>query len=549
MRIRRIQILMLLSVVLLTYGVARPARPAAALQEAKVVADSGFTPATHGFGFRNYGNEPTIINLTPVEMRRLFGDGVCAGAPNAEGGCDLTPPAAEWMEKVSKSMNGGHCDGMATLASVFYYNIQKETPEPFGTSIATDLTFESNAKLQREIAYWFTTQFTAPGNSKDLKGAPSKVVETLIKSMTDKSETYTIGIYQPDGKGGHSITPYAVKQVSDSVYKIMVYDNNFPKEEKFIEVDMVKETWVYFTASNPAEEGAKYEGNADTKTLTLTPDSARLGKQDCPVCAAAAARAGLGLAAQTFNEIWLVGDGKANSKMDLLITDDQGHKLGMADGKLVNEIPGARVVFARSGPDTLKDDQEPIYYIPTGIKFSVVLDASKATREENASVSLIGPGHDISIDNIKVGAGQKDLIDFSPDGTEVTYTPSGSEAPDISVGVATSGADYAFTVYGFDLDQGAAVDVALDLANAKLKVMTKNAKNPATYGLYVNRVDDKINQEFYHDGIELAPGATALINFGKWDGKGDLTVEIDATSDGTVDSTLTETNQPKPATK
>ena len=79
-----------------------------------LVADSGFRPDANGFAFANYGNvgPPTnITNLTPADMRRAFGDAVCANM--AGGTCNLTPPAQQWMDGENSGMAGGHCYGFS----------------------------------------------------------------------------------------------------------------------------------------------------------------------------------------------------------------------------------------------------------------------------------------------------------------------------------------------------------------------------------------------------------------------------------------------------
>ena len=40
--------------------------------------NSGFDPAANGFGFENYINDANTKNLTSEEIRRMFGDKVCA---------------------------------------------------------------------------------------------------------------------------------------------------------------------------------------------------------------------------------------------------------------------------------------------------------------------------------------------------------------------------------------------------------------------------------------------------------------------------------------
>jgi len=88
----------------------------------------------------------------------------------------------------------------------------------------------------------------------------------------------------PDRSGGHAITPYAVTDQGDDIYWVFVYDNNWPGEERYIEVDLYAETWQYNAATNPDEPESLYEGDAETETLSLTPTSTRLEPQECDFC-------------------------------------------------------------------------------------------------------------------------------------------------------------------------------------------------------------------------------------------------------------------------
>ena len=66
--------------------------------------DSGFRPGSDGFPFRNYGRKDNVTNLTPAEMRDVYGELVCS---NPEGDCVLTPPAQAQMDRLNDIMNGG----------------------------------------------------------------------------------------------------------------------------------------------------------------------------------------------------------------------------------------------------------------------------------------------------------------------------------------------------------------------------------------------------------------------------------------------------------
>lgn len=537
----------LLIILTLTFGAVGQFHVTA--QDGKIIADSGFRPNVAGFGFQNYGNEINPQNLTSAELRRVYGDAVCAKPANSDGSCELTPPAQQEIDRVNAIMNGGHCEGMAVLSWLLY--AQKETPADFGGDKTVGLAFDGNAKLQREIAYWWALQ-TTPAVRKSrvatLQQAksptPNGLTDLLVDAINNKTEAYTIAIFQREYKNGHAITPYAVVDKGSDIYWIMVYDNNFPNEERHIEIDRKANTWKYYASINPSVPNSLYEGGADSFTFLLVPLSARFQQNACPFCAGGSSRTnGLASAATQYNTIYMTSADKDN-QADLLITDDQGHKLGYQNGKFYHEIPNADYQPIVSA-DLWEDEQEPTYYVPTGISFTITIDGSSLKKEQVSSVVMIGPGYDIGVDDIKLSPGEKDTLTLSPDGRKLTYTPSSSEAPDIVVGLEHTGADYSFLINGFDLDVGGAVNVDLDYDKGQLSVSTTGSKNPAVYGLEVNRIDATTDQSFFHDGVELEPGATALIDFGKWDGKGDLTIEIDTGSDGKIDQTLTEPNQPK----
>jgi len=514
-----------------------------ALAQSQTVVSTGFTPKIDGFSFQNYGNEAGYVNLTPVEIRRMFGDTACAKIKTDT--CVLTPPAQEWMDETNKAMDGGHCDGMATLSSMLYN--KRVSIAQFGGSETDALKIDGNQALQREIAYWWATQTTAPGNTSDVTGTPADIINKMLNATKGKTETYTVGIFQPDGSQGHSITAYGVKDQGNGVYWLMIYDNNYPNQERYIVVDTTANTWYYTTAADPSASENDYKGTATTKSLTLTPDSARLQPQQCPFCVATMSQIGLAKFAPnaiTYNQIMLTDAESATSNAHLLITDDKGNKLGYDNGQLVNTIPNARYVRLTSS-ELWKNHIEPEYYVPTGVAFTVRIDGSGLQVSDVASVAMIGPGYDLAAGNIKLQPGESDTMTFSADGKQLSYTPSAAESPDFTVGLTHVGADYSFQITGFEVDKGASVNLNLEYDKGQLALHTTGNVNPSVYALYIDRIDPTIEATFQHDGISIDPGATIYIDYGKWDGKTDLKIEIDQKSDGTITQTLDEANQAK----
>lgn len=492
-----------------------------------------FTHKVHSFSFENYTNTPGITNLTPVEVRRMFGDAACAGSLTADS-CQLTPAAEKWMEATSAGMNGGHCEGMAVAASLFATG--RLNPSDFGASTAFGLTLEGNTKLQREIAYWWATQTTQPTQSSETKGAnaipPTEVYSRLKTMFTTGGEVFSLGLYKRDGSGGHANTPMAVEERNGKQF-IKVYENNFPNSNTMeFEIDPAANTWKYFATTNPTAPGDLYDGDGTSGTLTLTPQSQRLVSQTCSTCGSVAAdgKSTKG-AAVSYREVMLSGNAH------VLISDAQGRHLGFSGGQFVNEIPGAALGPLKREPTTWNIAVDPVYRLPLGAALTVTLDGTGLTADSTSNVILTAPGYAFSVEDVVVHPSQKDTITFSAGTESVSYRTSSSETPRLDLGVAFDGADYLFEVKSAAEASGVEVLLELDAANGKLKVSVKAADGSASYDVRVERRDATATDVFTHAGNSIASTAVVSFDYAHWTGNGNpMGLGIDADGDGTVDS-------------
>src|ERR1700736_528547 len=247
----------------------------------KIVADSGFRPATNGFAFENYGNDAGPVNLTPINVEHLFGTQVCAAGDGAT--CKLTPSARQWMNQENAGMAGGHCMGFSVTALRFF--TKNLTPDPFGASPAIKLPVQGNTKLQSLIAEDFAYQNLPAVSRAAVNGTPTQVLQALVSALQNGKETYTLGILKADGTGGHAITPFAVEDRGGGKMGILVYDNNFPGVVRAVDVDTNANTWHYVGGINPTDTNEIYEGDAQTKSMFLFPTTPGEGTQPCPFCA------------------------------------------------------------------------------------------------------------------------------------------------------------------------------------------------------------------------------------------------------------------------
>ncbi len=497
--------------------------PAIESAPGEVIFDFGFTPEQNGFSFENYGDDIPATNLTADELRRMFGDEVCADINGDQ--CILTPPAEQWMDQINESMGGGHCEGMAVLSLMMYTG--QVSPSDFGGSVASDLDVNDEA-LQKEIAYWWATQATDPTASSVIRGTPMEILET-VRQMDVNGETYTIGIYNDRGEG-HAITPFGVQDKGDGLYAILVYDNNYPGETRELFIDSRDGSWTYETSINPQVETDVWSGNAETETLDLTPTSARVEIQACPFCEGGFTSTNkLAAADQLVNQYFLDGDGH------ILITDENGNRLGYVNGEIVNEISGAS--YTRYRMLASGEAPEPIYAVPAGLDVTITIDGTDLTEETLTDLVMIGAGYTIGVEGIYLTPGQVDTAYFYPIDQMIAYETESDESPSIIFGVENPDADYYFEVYGADMLGGGVITAWLDSTAGDLLINTEKLSGEGSFNFYLTRITDEAEEEFYAEEIVLNEGALIYVNYAEWTDANPegIYFGVDLDGDGEVD--------------
>ncbi|MFD9963633.1 hypothetical protein [Amycolatopsis sp. NPDC059020] len=490
-------------------------------------ADTGFRPDKEGFGFQNYGNEEGITNLTSNEMRRLFGDKVCADA--AVGKCDLTPEAQMWMEQQNAGMNGGHCYGFS-VASLLWWK-KTLNPADLGGKPTVELP-KDNASAQKEIAYTFVHQFMPTVLQNKVTGTPNDIVDRLLKELRpDNPETWTIGIFKRDGSGGHAVTPYAVEDKGDGTAQILIYDNNFPKTVQRIEVDRKANTWKYTTAAHPNDPAETYDGDANTNTLWMNPSNPGLQQQPFPPVppsgTGSTGSAGSAPAPGEAVEIFLNGNPRDHGH--LVITDDAGRRTGYVNGKLVNEIPGAQAMTRLAA--TWEENLEPYYILPKGVPFKITLDGSALKAEDTESVAVIGSAFDMAVEGIRLKPGEVDTITPSEKTGDLTYTPGKPQSPTLVLGATYPRSFYSFTLQDVAVGDNGTVKAQLPPEGGPFTVDAARAKAKGSYAVEVQREDDHGVRTFQRHGVALEAGATATFDYQAWDGGGQ-TIALTRTQQG-----------------
>jgi len=415
-----------------------------------IVADSGFKVDTNGFSFENYGDG--AADLDSNQMQLLFGNAVCLTGKGSR--CVLKPSARAWMEDQNGSMSGGHCYGFAVLANLIKNDqlpkFGYKSIEAFGGGPnAFDLGFK-NAKLQRAIARAWAFQNLAKVQNNWVTGTPNKILDYLIANLgASGPEGYAFNIFQPGFSHGHAITPYAVEDMGAGIFHVRVYDNNWPGDAgRFLVIDRNQNKWSYYAATKPGEPGALYEGDAKTKTLQVTLATPGLGVQPCSFCVG---REGSN---SKHNQITL--SSAADKGAHLLITDEKGRRTGFLNGKLVNQIPGAKVLPRTSGgpepaPDggieNVGDSLEPTYLIPKKLELRIKVDGSSLAQIDRESITVVGPTFDATAEDLRVGPGRNATLRLSPKRQTLIVTGSDVKSnPSVTFGAESNKAAYRIEV-------------------------------------------------------------------------------------------------------
>jgi len=379
------------------------------------------------------------------------------------------------------------------------------------------LQISNNASLQRQIAYDWALQTLDSVQTKRLTGTPNQILNDLINDLKpNPSQTYTITFWKSDFTGGHAVTPYAVENKGAGMFDVLIYDNNWPGQTRSIVFDTNTDSWTYNAAVNPNEPDSLYQGDAKTKTISLSPTSPGLGTQQCPFCATVPTKPTNGGSANS-EEIYL--DASDTNHANLVIVDGAGHKLGYVNGQFVNEIPGAHVDELVSNQDWT-DKVPPDYFVPADNKYTITIDGTALTAKDTESLGIIGPSYDLSVKSIPMNPGDKDTLTIEPDAASLSYTSSRPESPPIDLGVSDTGAHYAFEIGGVADRPGSTLNVVLPPEQGTLTVQTVGPDTGSTVNFGMQRETEQGVQAFLHKSIPVAAGDVAAFQFGSWSGGG-----------------------------
>lgn len=526
-----------------------------------------YDPRIEGYGFRNYGSKhDNEADLNAGDLIKLFGaENVCESG-STEKDCVLYEPAEEWLAQQFKMLSHGHCDGLAMTSLAFWLEIPfegKKTPADWQSGAQKVSDLQQSDAILNYVARVHVLQSVAEVydfRSENFKRKPSEILHLLMESMKDDSkDRMELLIYlREDGRltKGHAIAPYEVEDMGDGEYHIHVYDSNYPGLSKYVELNAKEETWRYHTAADPSQTANDYAGDANSHSLSLQNLAAReLEVYGCPFCPDSNERASLHHAGKKTrrDQVVFTMDGEG----EYMVTDPNGKRIGyeFPRSRFVNEIPEADVVPQTGGLGKNVPAQYHLPNISSSKPYTINVAGKSINQEVDADMEMTGPGFLVGFEDLLVDPGENLSMTISPNGRELSFTASADgQTPKIFITFAKSHKEpsYDFEIGGIKLDAGKTVTMKLDLEHQKL-FFKDNDPDRDLYDVAVTRVNPDGTTDYYENNdLNLAKKSDNYeMDFGKWDGKGDMCFEDDDNGNGFDDEECTKepNEKKKPAAK
>ncbi|HQZ96878.1 MAG TPA: hypothetical protein PLP21_11215 [Pyrinomonadaceae bacterium] len=548
-------------------------------RDGEIIASIGFDPKIHGFGFRNFGKNPDFDeDLTEDDLIRIFGaENVCIEGSTSND-CVLYETADRWIEETIEKMNGGHCDGFSVSSLRMFVGRPfkgRKKPSDFQRGAVNLFDLKKDQLTSNYVSFYQTLTFlkeTYLWRTPTFKKKPSEILQMIEDSMETKKELYTLEVWMKEaGKytRGHSILPIAIEEMDDEgIYRIHVYDNNYPGQTKYVTINTKTETWRYHTANNPAETARDYVGNAASNTLALKRLSDRAkARYECPFCdedegdTDGEASVFSSRVPTFMNASFVPGARKqaqpdtinisTSGDVDLMIGDANGKRIGYDPVKKVtlNEIPGA-VENLVAGDGEI--DNAPEYLLPLNPanKKPYKISVHGTDSEYMSDLQVYGPGFVVGFEDISVDKGESLNMTVSQDGRELSFTASADgETP--SLYIATDSGEnkpsYEFEIGGITLRSGKTVSMKLD-PDKGLIYFKDDDGDEDKYDVVISRTNPNGKVDVFEEyDMDIGDKNTYVLNFGAWNGKGGICAKDDEDEDGSYDDEeCTEIEDEKP---
>jgi len=498
-----------------------------------------FRPDPDGYSFPNYGaigaDDPDFAIEDMDRMWQAFyGTSICkAHTPS----CVPYLRYARMREVWNELRRPGNCLGFALTSARFHLGLDSQSDLQAGATTTYGL---QKANARRHIAYYQSVQLIGAVYGELVLPYPdtaSQVLDEIVLGLQGGAPDPPILSLCSDDSymSCHVVNPIAVEwsDPDDTSLYVWVYDSIRPGQLGLAtQLDLDTETgaWEYAGLVNDLEDPSDWwTSQPGANTLNARAVSGYL-----PAEVASAPEMGA-LDPDTLLQVQSLGGGR------LLISDTDGRRLGFDGDAPINEIPGARAVPLPGGATA---PIEPLYALPAGSDYGVLIDGQTVTATVPAEVVQLGPNYAAWVDGVSLAPATQERFQVAQDGTAITYTAASMQQ--LALGLALDGATISqqVEVRGLGVAVGQGAELAFDVVAGRARVQGGAGATDA-YDLRVVVLDESgARHTFAHFGVPLAPGEVHYVEYGAWDGSGEMVVGIDRDGDGAAEENMVLQNEP-----
>ncbi len=379
-----------------------------------VSVDSGFRPDPNGFSFPNKGYSYSNYSAAWVLFKKAFPGTIMENSD----GTRKQAANSFFLQSFLSAGEGGHCRGFSHASLVYYDGLKSlETTEGSvltspnnAVSNSYGMTYQSDSMdyLQIYQARWYTTK-AIQGR---FFGKPNDILQLVKDALADfKDNGLDIAIFYKGA--GHSVVPYRIEQ-SGSLYRIYVYENNFPgNTSKYIEVDPAANRWRYNIWGSTFWEGTdiysiyldlvrnNFPGTVNFNSPATVDEMAMLN------------------ADPSVESVIVEGN------VAPLIVDSSQNRLGVVGDTLYNEIPGATInILPGFNPDNPDATGTVVYELPVAGAYKM---ENYSTDGGIYNLAAYNNGSIAEINNLSVDQGSTDEISLPGGVRQLSINASSSK--------------------------------------------------------------------------------------------------------------------------
>jgi hypothetical protein len=467
--------------------------------------DLHFRPNPDGYSFDNFGTAQTWEMFEQFfgreNVRHSNGDRIYA--------------AEQFFNQYYRTVGtGGSCDGFSSSSMINFKHLNQPHAGAFALPYYSRLYDANRDNVRNSIAYYqgYQMGYEIQNYWSIEKNHDPTYFYNKIKQYISNGNPVVIGMRDPDGPGGHAVTPYRFEEHDDVAY-VYIYDNNHHGDDsKRIEFNLQENRWDYwdkwwiFTLKH-------WYGDATNARLSVTPISMYLNR-GIPFW-----NPGEG------NHGTVIGiDGSAN----MMLVNDVGNRIGFLDGQFIDETPDVVSLVP------LVDDYAYVpfeaYFVPSDVSYVTEI---RGTNEGNMNFTAFSNHSLIQIVNATVHPSTFDIIETGAGSISLTYTTNDIHK-EYSAIIDEEMADSS-RIISVKTDISSGEHTTLELTDEQGFKYT-NLGQSKTYDLVLEQRGPEAGYFSLHD-LEIGAGETHIIRVENWNNLGntEIYLETDENSDGTID--------------